>query len=89
MEVKKNQKIRFFLNNQLFRLQLRIRALSSDLNEIQFKDPVTLGYFYEQIKNDFNLHIAPNICETDLIPVLLDLGCLEMRFIFFFLFFLF
>lgn len=61
------------------RLQLRIRYLSTDLNEIKFKDPVTFNYYYEQIKNDFMFNIAANIKNSDLIPSLLDLGCLEMR----------
>jgi focal adhesion kinase 1 len=62
-----------------FRLQLRIRYLSSDLNEVKFKDPITFNYYYEQIKNDFIQFIAPNITDTDLAPSLLDLGCLEIR----------
>lgn len=61
------------------RLQLRIRHLSTDLNEIKFKDPVTFSYYYEQTKNDFIFTIAPKIKNADLIPLLLDLGCLEMR----------
>jgi len=36
-----------------YRLQLRIRYLSTDLNEVKFKDPVTFNYYYEQIKNEF------------------------------------
>ncbi|CAF0736648.1 unnamed protein product [Brachionus calyciflorus] len=62
-----------------WKLQLRIRYLPSDLNEIQFKDPVTLSYYYEQIKNDFNLYVANGINDQELVPILLDLGCLEMR----------
>ena len=61
-------------------LQLRIRYLSTDLQEIKFKDPVTFNYYYEQIKNDFIFGIAPSIKNSELIPNLLDLGCLEMRF---------
>ena len=53
--------------------------MSSDLNEVKFKDPITFNYYYEQIKNDFIQFIAPNITDTDLAPSLLDLGCLEIR----------
>lgn len=67
------------------RLQLRVRFISSDLNEIQFKDPITFNYYYEQIKNDFILYVAPSIHDINLIPNLLDLGCLEMRYFFSFL----
>jgi len=63
-------------------LQLRIRYLSTDLNEIKFKDPVTFNYYYEQVKNDFIFEIASKIKNTELIPSLLDLGCLEMRYLF-------
>ena len=62
-------------------VQLRIRYLSTDLQEIKFKDPVTFNYYYEQIKNDFIFSIAPAIKNSELIPNLLDLGCLEMRFV--------
>lgn len=60
-------------------LQLRIRYLSTDLNEIKFKDPVTFNYYYEQVKNDFIFNIASKIKSTELVSNLLDLGCLEMR----------
>lgn len=53
--------------------------MPTDLNEIKFKDPVTFNYYYEQIKNDFIQNIATEITDIDLVPVLLDLGCLEMR----------
>jgi focal adhesion kinase 1 len=62
-----------------WKLQLRTRFLSSDLNEIKFKDPITFNYYYEQIKNDFIQFIAPTITDPELIPNLLDLGCLEIR----------
>lgn len=68
-------------NNEIdyWKLQLRIRYLSTDLNEIKFKDPVSFSYYYEQIKNDFTFIVASKIKNADLIPNLLDLGCLEMR----------
>ena len=65
---------------------MRIRYLSTDLNEIKFKDPVTFNYYYEQIKNDFIQSIAPEINDTELLSTLLDLGCLEMRLAIFFSF---
>ena len=63
------------------RLHLRVRYLPGDLNDVKQKDPVTFRYYYEQIKNDFNQFIAPLIQEQEksLVPVLLELGCLEMR----------
>ncbi len=53
--------------------------MTNDLNEIKFKDPVTFGYYYEQIKNDFMLYLAPKLNDSSLVSTLLDLGCLEMR----------
>ncbi len=62
-----------------WKLQLKIRYISSDLNEVRFKDPITFSYFHEQIVNDYVYYLAPNLADSELIPVLLDLGCLEMR----------
>lgn len=61
------------------RLQLRIRCLPPDLNEVKFKDPISYGYFYEQTKNDFIDTIAPELTDLQHVGILLDLGCLEMR----------
>lgn len=63
----------------LKRLQLRIRCLPCDLNEVKFKDSISFGYFYEQTKNDFIDIIAPQLTDLKYVGVLLDLGCLEMR----------
>jgi hypothetical protein len=62
-----------------WKLQLKIRYISSDLNEVKFKDPITFSYFHEQINNDYVYYLAPNVTDPDFIPILLDLGCLEMR----------
>jgi hypothetical protein len=56
-----------------------VRFLPNDLNEIKFKDPITFNYYYEQVKNDFMQLLAPSIDDNELIPILLDLGCLEIR----------
>jgi hypothetical protein len=61
------------------RLQLRIRHLPSDLNEIKFKDPITFNYYFEQVKSDFIEYVAADIQGVDKIPLLMDLGILEMR----------
>jgi focal adhesion kinase 1 len=53
--------------------------LPADLSEVKFKDPITFGYYYEQIKTDFMQCVAPDLTRAELVPVLLDLGCLEMR----------
>jgi focal adhesion kinase 1 len=62
-----------------WKLQLKVRYISGDLNEVKFKDPITFGYFYEQVNNDFVHYLAPSLTDPGLVPVLLDLGCLEMR----------
>ena len=61
------------------RLHLRVRFLTNDLNEVKFKDPITFNYYYEQTKNDFMQFIAPSLNDAELMPSLLDLGCLEIR----------
>jgi len=48
-----NNKNKIYFIYIFCRLQLRIRYLSTDLNEVKFKDPVTFNYYYEQIKNEF------------------------------------
>ena len=58
-----------------------MRYLPGDLDEVKFKDPITFGYYYEQVKNDFVRLVAPLIDDSEklIVPVLLELGCLEMR----------
>lgn len=42
---------------------------------------MTFNYYYEQIKNDFLYHVAPELTnEPDNVAILLELGCLEMRY---------
>ena len=64
-----------------WKLQLRIRFLASDLHEAHFKDPITFSYYYEQIKNDFVMYVAPTVTSIDSLLLLINLGCLEMRFV--------
>jgi hypothetical protein len=66
-----------------WKLQLKVRCMSGDLNEVKFKDPITFGYFYDQINNEFMHGMAPEIADPDLVPVLIKLGCLEMKFVLF------
>ena len=62
-----------------WKLQLKIRYISNDLNEVKFKDPITFNYYYEQVYNDYINYVAPSLIDSDNLSVLLDLGCLEMR----------
>jgi hypothetical protein len=68
-----------FSTTDHWKLQLKVRYISSDLTEVKFKDPCTFSYFYEQVSADFAHYVAPTVTEPHLMPLLLELGCLEMR----------
>lgn len=54
--------------------------MPSDLNEVQFKDPITFNYYYEQLYNEFMSFVASSLTESsDLVAIFVELGCLEMR----------